>query len=156
MISDLASSAVEGGFEPLSGQTKDYKTVICCFSAKHPTLRSKSKDWLFKANSTIFQLYHVNFRWDDDEVRFLLDQHAEIDLSIVLAHWSNSPQVDMSLHLADSTNWWPIYSGLPWRHLLIPTNWWSVYSGLPWRHLLIPTNWGRHVAPPGHIILIPS
>jgi len=25
---------------------KDYKTGIYCFSAKHTTLRSKSKDWL--------------------------------------------------------------------------------------------------------------
>jgi hypothetical protein len=37
-------------------------------------------DCFFIANSTIFQLYHgreqVNFEWDDDEVRFVLDQHA--------------------------------------------------------------------------------
>jgi hypothetical protein len=31
----LASSAVVHGFEPRSGQTKDYKIGICCFSAKH-------------------------------------------------------------------------------------------------------------------------
>jgi hypothetical protein len=45
-------------------------------------------EWLlFNANSAIFQLYHVhdswleqvNFQWDDDEVRFVLDQHAELD-----------------------------------------------------------------------------
>jgi hypothetical protein len=29
-----------------SGQTKDYKTGLCCFSTKHVTLKSKSKDWL--------------------------------------------------------------------------------------------------------------
>jgi hypothetical protein len=39
----------------------------------------------------------VNFQWDDDEVRFLLDQHAELDF------YSNSSLkqqsgVDMSLH----------------------------------------------------------
>ena len=28
-------------------------------------------------NSAIFQLYHVNFQRDDDEVRFVLDQHAK-------------------------------------------------------------------------------
>jgi len=28
------------------GQTKDYKVGICCFSAKHASLRSNSKDWL--------------------------------------------------------------------------------------------------------------
>jgi GH43 family beta-xylosidase len=33
-------------FEPRSGQTIDYKTGICCFSAKHTALRKKCKDWL--------------------------------------------------------------------------------------------------------------
>jgi len=28
------------------GQTKNYKIGICCFSAKHASLWSKSKDWL--------------------------------------------------------------------------------------------------------------
>ena len=46
MVSMLASSAVGCGFETLSGQTKDYKIAICCFSAKHAALRRKSKDWL--------------------------------------------------------------------------------------------------------------
>jgi hypothetical protein len=35
MVSVLTSSAVDRGFEPQSGQTKDYKIGICCFSAKH-------------------------------------------------------------------------------------------------------------------------
>ena len=34
MVSVLASSAVDRGFEPQSGQTKVYKIGICCFSAK--------------------------------------------------------------------------------------------------------------------------
>jgi hypothetical protein len=46
MVSVLASSVIDRGFEPRSGQTKDYKISICCFSAKHAALRSKSKDWL--------------------------------------------------------------------------------------------------------------
>jgi hypothetical protein len=39
MVSMLtsSSSAVDRGFEPWSGQTKDYKIGICCFSAK-PTI----------------------------------------------------------------------------------------------------------------------
>jgi hypothetical protein len=44
MVSVLASSAVDRGFEPRSGQTKDYKIGICCFSAKHAALRRKNKD----------------------------------------------------------------------------------------------------------------
>ena len=46
MVSILALSAIVYGFEPRSGQTKDYKIGIYCFSAKHTALRSKSKDWL--------------------------------------------------------------------------------------------------------------
>ena len=37
------------------------------------------REWLlFNANSAIFQLYQeqVNFQLNDDEVRFVLDQHA--------------------------------------------------------------------------------
>ena len=41
MVSVLASSAVDRGSEPQSGQTKEYKIVICCFTAKHAALRSK-------------------------------------------------------------------------------------------------------------------
>jgi hypothetical protein len=46
MVSVLDSCAVDHGFEPRSGQTKDYEIGICCFSAKHAALRRKSKDWL--------------------------------------------------------------------------------------------------------------
>ena len=47
MVSMLASSAVDHGFEPRSGQTKDYKIGMCCFSAKHAAFRRKDKaDWL--------------------------------------------------------------------------------------------------------------
>ena len=35
MVSVLASSAIDRGFEPWSGQTKDFKIGICCVSAKH-------------------------------------------------------------------------------------------------------------------------
>jgi spore coat polysaccharide biosynthesis protein SpsF (cytidylyltransferase family) len=39
-------------------------------------------EWLLlNANSAIFQLYYDEntFQWDDDDVRFGLDQHAELD-----------------------------------------------------------------------------
>jgi hypothetical protein len=38
-------SVVDHGLQLRSGQTKDYKIGICCFSAKHAALRRKSKDW---------------------------------------------------------------------------------------------------------------
>ena len=45
MVNVLGSSAVDRGFAPRLGQTKDYKIGICCFSANHTELRRKSKDW---------------------------------------------------------------------------------------------------------------
>jgi hypothetical protein len=59
MVSVLASSAVDRGFEPRSDQNKDYAIAICCLSAKHAALRRKSKDWLAR-----------NHHWTDD---FIVD-----------------------------------------------------------------------------------
>ena len=44
-VSVLASSVVDRGFELRSGQTKDYKIGICCFSGKHAALGKKGKYW---------------------------------------------------------------------------------------------------------------
>ena len=49
----LASSVVDHGFEPRSGQTKDYKIGICCLFAKHAALRRKSKDWLARNQDNV-------------------------------------------------------------------------------------------------------
>ena len=53
MISVLVSSALNRGFEPRTGQTKDFKIGICCFSAKHTALRRKSKDWLARNQDNV-------------------------------------------------------------------------------------------------------
>ncbi len=55
---------------------------------------------LSNANSAISWREQVNLQRDDDDVRFVLDQHAELDFYNVrgLAHRNNSPRVDMSLH----------------------------------------------------------
>jgi hypothetical protein len=39
MVSVLASSVVDRGFEHRSDQTEDYNIGICCFSTEHTTLR---------------------------------------------------------------------------------------------------------------------
>ena len=67
MASVLASSAVDRGFEPRSGQTKDYKIGICCFSAKHAALRKKSRDWLAWNQNNVYE-------WSDMSTRGLLFQ----------------------------------------------------------------------------------
>ena len=41
---------------------------------------SESSEWvLFNANSAISWREQVNYQWNDDEVRFVLDQHAELN-----------------------------------------------------------------------------
>ena len=38
-------------------------------------------EWLwFNVNSAISWQKQVNFQWDNDEIRFALDQHAELDI----------------------------------------------------------------------------
>jgi hypothetical protein len=44
--SQPTAGTVVATFEPQSGQTKNCKIGICCFSAKHVALRRKSKNWL--------------------------------------------------------------------------------------------------------------
>ena len=56
MISVFASSAVDRGFEPQSGQTKDCKIGICYFSAKFAALRRKSKDQLTLNQDNVSEL----------------------------------------------------------------------------------------------------
>jgi hypothetical protein len=47
MISLFSSSAVDCGFEPRSGQTKDYEIGICCFSAKHVPIKKMKQDLIY-------------------------------------------------------------------------------------------------------------
>ena len=67
MVGVLTSSVVDRGFDSRSGQTKDYKIGICCFSAKHVALRRKSKDWLARNQNNVSE-------WSDISSRELLFQ----------------------------------------------------------------------------------
>jgi hypothetical protein len=62
MVSVLASSVVDREFEFRSGQTKDYKIGIGCFSAKHAELRGKSKDWLARNQNNVSECGHMSIR----------------------------------------------------------------------------------------------
>ena len=62
MVSMLTSSVVDHGFEPRSGQTKDYKIAVCCFSAKHAALRRKSKDWIARNQDNVSELGDMSIR----------------------------------------------------------------------------------------------
>ena len=80
MVSVLASSAVDRGFEPRSGQTKNYKISICCFSVKSAAVKKKSKDWLAWNRNNVPN-------WNEMCTRGLLFQWAsttEIKLSVLV------------------------------------------------------------------------
>jgi hypothetical protein len=80
MVSVLASCAVDLGFEPRSGQTKDYKIGIYCFSTKHAKLRRKSKDWLALNQDNVSE-------WGDISIRglfFQRDSTIKIQLSVLV------------------------------------------------------------------------
>ena len=53
MVSVLASSALNRGFDSRSGQTKDYNIGSCCFSDKHAVLKRKSNDWLARNQDNV-------------------------------------------------------------------------------------------------------
>jgi tRNA U38,U39,U40 pseudouridine synthase TruA len=62
MVRVHASSAVDRGFNPRSGQTKDYRIGICCFSAKHTALTRKSKDWLAQNQDNVSEWSNMSNR----------------------------------------------------------------------------------------------
>ena len=65
IVSVLASSAIDRGFESRSGQTKDYQIVCVAYNAKHAELRRKSKDWLARNQDNVSE-------WSDMYIRGLL------------------------------------------------------------------------------------
>ena len=80
MVSVLASNAVDRGFEPRSGQTKDNKICFCCFCANHAALRRKSKDLLAQNQNNVS-------KWSNMSIRRLLFQWAstiKIQLSVLV------------------------------------------------------------------------
>ena len=91
----LASSAIGSRFEPRSGQTKDYKIGICCFSAKHAVLRSKSKDGLTRNKDNVFRVDRVTclhidccFCWANTikiQLPVVQNNHYLIEMQLVLA-----------------------------------------------------------------------
>ena len=54
MVSMLAFSTVDYGFEPWLIQTEDYDIGICPFYANHAALRSKNKDGLVRYQYIVF------------------------------------------------------------------------------------------------------
>jgi hypothetical protein len=64
MVNKVVSSAMDREFDLRSGQTKDYKSDMCCFFTNHAAYRINEKTallvlglWWLTPLSTIFQLY---------------------------------------------------------------------------------------------------
>jgi hypothetical protein len=63
MVCALASSVVDRVFESRSVQTKDYKIYdMCCFFAKHATLRKKNKDCLTRNQDNVSEWGGMSIR----------------------------------------------------------------------------------------------
>ena len=62
MVSQFASIVVDREFESRSGQTKDYKIDICCFSTKHAALRIKSKCWFSRNQDNVSEWNDISSR----------------------------------------------------------------------------------------------
>ena len=80
MVSMVVSNVVDRGFEPRSGQIKDYTIVICYFSAEHAAFRRKGKDWLAQNQDNVSEYGNMC-------VRGLLFQWArpiQIQLSVLV------------------------------------------------------------------------
>ena len=95
MVSVLSSSAVDRGFEPRSGHTKDYKMAICCFSAKHTALRRKSTDWLARNQNNVSE-------WSDMSTRGLLFQRAstiKIQLCVLVQNKADLIIISLKINL---------------------------------------------------------
>jgi hypothetical protein len=100
MVSVLTSSAVDRGFEPRSGQTKDYKIGICCFSTKHTALRRKSKDWLARNQNNVSE-------WSDMSARRLLFQWAStIKIKLGMLVWYKADFIIISLIINLFSPWY--------------------------------------------------
>ena len=82
MANVLASGTVDRGFEPWSGQTKDYTIGICCFSAKHALLRTKSKDWFARDQDNMSEWVNMSI----DGLLFQWASTMKIQLSVLVEY----------------------------------------------------------------------
>ena len=109
MVSILASSAVDRGFEPRLGHTKNYKIGICCFAAKHTSLRRKSKNWFARNQNNVSE-------WSDMFTRGLLFQWSStIKMQLSVMVYNKADIIIMSRTSYISTRWWCWLCTIPTR-----------------------------------------
>ena len=104
IFSVLDRSAIDRGFETRSGQTKDYKIGICCFSAKHAALRRENKDWLARNQDNVSE-------WGDISTHGLLFQCASIitiQLSVLFLYKADLIIFPLKINLLSPWHSWRI------------------------------------------------
>ena len=65
-------------YKPRSDQTKGYNIGICCFSAEHAALRSKSLDWLTRNHVYTRTVVSVRQHYKDPPLRVLVQYKTNI------------------------------------------------------------------------------
>ena len=91
IVSVLASIVVDCEFESRSGQTKDYRIGMCCFSAKHAALRRKSKNRLDRDQDNMSE-------WGEMSVHGLLFPWAKTIQKSNSACWSSTKRTSSLFH----------------------------------------------------------
>ena len=128
MVSLLASSAVDRGFEPRSGQTKDYKIGICRFSTKHAALRRKNKDWLVWNQNNVSE-------WSDMSTRRLLFQWAStIKIPLIGIKQQSLTHFRFTIvwhNMVSNFHFWPFQLTCNWMTQIIITIFWIFIPIIP-------------------------
>jgi hypothetical protein len=130
-VSVYISSAVDRGFEPRPGLTKDNKIGMCCFSAKHVAIRSKSKDWMARNQNNVSM-------WSDMSIRGLLFQWAstiKIQLSMLVKNKADLIIISLKINLFS-----------PWYTMQLKNCWIGVkqQSLIP-SLTVLKTRWGKNL-----------
>jgi hypothetical protein len=79
-LNETSAYVVDCGFESRSGQNKDYKIGMCCFSVKRAALRRKSKDRLARNRDNMSELDDLSIR----RMLFRSDSPIKIQLSVLV------------------------------------------------------------------------
>ena len=125
MAGVLASSVVDRGFEPRSGQTKDYNIGICCFSTKHATLRRKRKDWLARNQGNVYE-------WGDMSIRGLLFQWAstiKLQLSVLVKYKAGLIIISLKINLFSPWYSWNFFNQQSLTHSFC-WYWWNCWPSM--------------------------
>jgi hypothetical protein len=99
------------GSSPQWCQNNGYAISMCCFSAKHTTLRRKSKDWLPRNRDNMSE-------WIGIFIRGMLSQWASTK-KIQQASWSSTKRISLYSNLIECNLFPPFYIWklLIWRQV---------------------------------------